>query len=85
MHRRASRSLKSLLGSGRLIANSRVVSIRFSASDADSNPTYEFQAETKKLLDIVAKSLYSEVEIFVRELISNSSDALNKVLQTKSV
>ena len=82
MHRRASRSLKSLFGSGRSVANSRVVSIRFSASDADFNPTYEFQAETKKLLDIVAKSLYSEVEIFVRELISNSSDALNKVLQT---
>ena len=39
---------------------------------------HEFQAETKKLLDIVAKSLYSEIEIFVRELISNSSDALNK-------
>jgi len=78
MHRRASRSLKSLLGPGRFVANSRVVSIRFSSSDADNSPTYEFQAETKKLLDIVAKSLYSEVEIFVRELISNSSDALNK-------
>jgi len=78
MHRRASRSIKSLLGPGRLVANSRVVSIRFSSSDADTNSTYEFQAETKKLLDIVAKSLYSEVEIFVRELISNSSDALNK-------
>ena len=81
MHRRACPSIKSLLGPGRFVANSRVVSLRFSASDADSSPTYEFQAETKKLLDIVAKSLYSEVEIFVRELISNSSDALNKVLQ----
>ncbi|GMR41569.1 hypothetical protein PMAYCL1PPCAC_11764, partial [Pristionchus mayeri] len=38
----------------------------------------EFQAETAKLLDIVAKSLYSDSEVFVRELISNSSDAIEK-------
>ena len=38
----------------------------------------EFQAETKKLLDIVAKSLYTDKEVFVRELISNASDALEK-------
>ncbi|XP_041062760.1 heat shock protein 75 kDa, mitochondrial [Carcharodon carcharias] len=40
---------------------------------------YEFQAETKKLLDIVARSLYSEKEVFIRELISNGSDALEKL------
>ncbi|XP_054263099.1 heat shock protein 75 kDa, mitochondrial isoform X2 [Macrosteles quadrilineatus] len=39
----------------------------------------EFQAETRMLLDIVAKSLYSEKEVFVRELISNASDALEKL------
>lgn len=39
---------------------------------------YEFQAETRMLLDIVARSLYSEKEVFVRELISNASDALEK-------
>ncbi|XP_054848644.1 heat shock protein 75 kDa, mitochondrial [Eublepharis macularius] len=41
--------------------------------------SYEFQAETKKLLDIVARSLYSEKEVFIRELISNGSDALEKM------
>lgn len=39
----------------------------------------EFQAETRKLLDIVARSIYSEREVFVRELISNGSDALEKL------
>lgn len=41
--------------------------------------TLEFQAETRKLLDIVARSLYSEKEVFIRELISNASDALEKL------
>lgn len=39
---------------------------------------HEFKTETKRLLDIVAKSLYSDKEVFVRELISNASDALEK-------
>lgn len=38
----------------------------------------EFKAETKKLLDIVAKSIYTDKEVFLRELLSNSSDALEK-------
>uniref|UniRef100_A0A8C6KFK3 TNF receptor-associated protein 1 n=1 Tax=Nothobranchius furzeri TaxID=105023 RepID=A0A8C6KFK3_NOTFU len=44
-----------------------------------SSSAHEFQAETKKLLDIVARSLYSEKEVFIRELISNGSDALEKL------
>ncbi|MDP7044857.1 MAG: molecular chaperone HtpG, partial [Alphaproteobacteria bacterium] len=39
---------------------------------------FTFQAEVSKLLDIVAHSLYSHKEIFLRELISNSSDACEK-------
>ncbi len=40
--------------------------------------TFEFQAETKKLLDIVINSLYTERDVFIRELISNAADALEK-------
>ncbi|KAI9274184.1 ribosomal protein S5 domain 2-type protein [Sporodiniella umbellata] len=46
--------------------------------------TYDFKTETKRLLDIVANSLYSEKEVFVRELISNAADALEKLRQTQA-
>lgn len=46
---------------------------------------HAFKTETKRLLDIVANSLYSEKEIFVRELISNAADALEKLRQTQTI
>ncbi|MDC0162148.1 molecular chaperone HtpG, partial [Paracoccaceae bacterium] len=43
-----------------------------------TSQTHNFEADTGKILDIVINSLYSQKEIFLRELISNASDALNK-------
>lgn len=61
-------------------------------TDADSNNStentidppppkdeMEFQAETRQLLDIVTHSLYTDKEVFLRELVSNASDALEKL------
>ncbi|RCI02061.1 TNF receptor-associated protein 1, mitochondrial, partial [Rhizopus stolonifer] len=73
-------------------ALSRAYSTDVSEHTIDSNDEvvtgqeeiHEFKTETKRLLDIVANSLYSEKEIFVRELISNAADALEKLRQTQA-
>lgn len=41
--------------------------------------THEFKAELKQLLHLITHSLYSHPEIFLRELVSNASDAINRV------
>jgi len=54
-------------------------------TDTTATPTNEeaqsfsFKAETKQLLNILIHSLYKEREVFLREMLSNASDALNRI------
>ncbi|HAL72153.1 MAG TPA: molecular chaperone HtpG [Verrucomicrobiales bacterium] len=52
-------------------------------SNTTTASTHEFQAEVKQVLDIVIHSLYTDREIFIRELVSNASDSLEKMRLTQ--
>lgn len=50
---------------------------------SQSATTHEFQAEVRQVLDIVIHSLYTDREIFIRELVSNAADSLEKMRLTQ--
>lgn len=52
-------------------------------SEQKKSTTHAFQAEVKQVLDIVAHSIYKDKDIFLRELVSNASDALEKLRYTQ--
>merc|ERR1712224_34252 len=66
---------------GEAAAETKVVD-GFSEEDrskmAESTEKHEFQAEVSRLMDIIINSLYTDKQVFLRELISNSADALEK-------
>ena len=71
------RTEESAVRSATLLTDSH--SLRYAMERMSKTESHHFQAEIQQLLDIVIHSLYTDKEIFVRELVSNAADACEKL------
>jgi len=61
------------------LAAEAAATAKFEVKAKGAAQSHSFQTQTKEILDIMANSLYTDHEVFLRELISNASDALEKL------